>query len=64
MPPSKRRRKGRPSSTVPINWARVLAQSVYYFKAWLALGLPAGSAVDFCVPSGNFGNIYAGYLAK
>ena len=47
-----------------INWARVLAQSVYYFKAWLALGLPAGSAVDFCVPSGNFGNIYAGYLAK
>ncbi|WP_225757799.1 threonine synthase [Cardiobacterium sp. Marseille-Q4385] len=47
-----------------INWARVLAQSVYYFKAWLALDLPAGSAVDFCVPSGNFGNIYAGYLAK
>ena len=47
-----------------INWARVLAQSVYYFKAWLALALPAGSAVDFCVPSGNFGNIYAGYLAK
>lgn len=47
-----------------INWARVLAQSVYYFKAWLALDLPAGSAVNFCVPSGNFGNIYAGYLAK
>jgi len=47
-----------------INWARVLAQSVYYFKAWLALDLPAGSPVDFCVPSGNFGNIYAGYLAK
>lgn len=47
-----------------INWARVLAQAVYYFKAYFALGLPAGAEADFCVPSGNFGNVFAGYLAK
>ncbi|MDO4642931.1 MAG: threonine synthase [Cardiobacteriaceae bacterium] len=47
-----------------INWARVLAQAVYYFKAYFALRLPQGTTVDFCVPSGNFGNIFAGYLAK
>ncbi|GGL90711.1 threonine synthase [Deinococcus aerolatus] len=47
-----------------INWARVLAQAVYYFKAYFALDLPAGQTVDFSVPSGNFGNVFAGYLAK
>lgn len=47
-----------------INWARVLAQAVYYFKAYFALQLPAGTEADFCVPSGNFGNVFAGYLAK
>ncbi|RJF72608.1 threonine synthase [Deinococcus cavernae] len=47
-----------------INWARVLAQAVYYFRAYFALDLPAGAEVDFCVPSGNFGNVFAGYLAK
>jgi len=47
-----------------INWARVLAQSVYYIKAYLALDLPEGAEVDYTVPSGNFGNIYAGYIAK
>lgn len=47
-----------------INWARVLAQAVYYFKGYFALGLPAGAEADFCVPSGNFGNVFAGYLAK
>ena len=47
-----------------INWARVLAQAVYYFKGYFALGLPAGAKADFCVPSGNFGNVFAGYLAK
>ncbi|MDO4435035.1 MAG: threonine synthase [Cardiobacteriaceae bacterium] len=45
-----------------INWARVLAQSVYYFKAWLSLD--AHEEADFVVPSGNFGNIFAGFLAK
>lgn len=52
------------SAVNSINWARVLAQSVYYFKAYFALNLPEGEPVDFCVPSGNFGNIFAGYLAK
>lgn len=47
-----------------INWARILAQVVYYFKAYLALGLPAGAEMDVCVPSGNFGNIFSGYVAK
>ncbi|UJF23658.1 threonine synthase [Suttonella sp. R2A3] len=47
-----------------INWARVLAQAVYYFKAYLALDIAIGEPVDVCVPSGNFGNIFAGYLAK
>ena len=43
-----------------VNWARVLAQIVYY--AYASLKLPA--PVSFCVPTGNFGNIFAGYLAK
>ncbi|OQX11842.1 MAG: threonine synthase [Desulfobulbaceae bacterium A2] len=47
-----------------INWARVLAQVVYYVKAWLALNGPAGVTVDFAVPTGNFGDIFAGYVAK
>lgn len=46
-----------------INIARVLAQIVYYFYAALALGAPAKAPV-FCVPTGNFGDVYAGYLAK
>ncbi len=47
-----------------INWARVLAQAVYYFKAYFAVAETIGEVLDFCVPSGNFGNIFAGYLAK
>lgn len=46
-----------------INIVRVLAQMVYYFYAALALGAPSRS-VNFCVPTGNFGDVYAGYLAK
>lgn len=46
-----------------INWARVLAQVVYYFYAALALGAPA-RRVNFTVPTGNFGDIYAGYVAQ
>lgn len=46
-----------------INWARILAQVVYYFYAALQLGAPA-KAVSFSVPTGNFGDIYAGYIAK
>ena len=46
-----------------INWARVMAQIVYYFYAALALGAPA-ARVNFSVPTGNFGDIFAGYLAR
>lgn len=46
-----------------INWARILMQVVYYFHAALKLGSP-DTAVSFSVPTGNFGDIYAGYLAK
>jgi len=46
-----------------INWARVLAQVVYYFVAAVALGAPH-RAVNFTVPTGNFGNVFAGYMAR
>lgn len=46
-----------------INWARIMAQIVYYFYAAVHLGAPAIS-VAFSVPTGNFGDIFAGYLAK
>jgi threonine synthase len=46
-----------------INWARILAQVVYYFTAAIALGAPHRK-VSFTVPTGNFGDIFAGYVAK
>lgn len=46
-----------------INWARIMAQIVYYFYAAVALGAPARS-VAFSVPTGNFGDVFAGYLAR
>lgn len=46
-----------------INWARILAQVVYYFWAALRLGAP-DRPVSFAVPTGNFGNVYAGYIAR
>ena len=46
-----------------INWARILAQIVYYFFSAVALGAP-DRAVSFAVPTGNFGDIFAGYYAK
>ncbi len=45
-----------------INWARIVAQSVYYFYAYFKVG--NGQPLSFSVPTGNFGDIYAGYLAK
>jgi len=47
-----------------INWARVAAQVVYYFKGYFAATRRDGEEVSFAVPSGNFGNIYAGYVAR
>ncbi|MEH6605360.1 MAG: threonine synthase [Pseudomonadales bacterium] len=55
---------GRPLVAVnSINWARIMAQIVYYFYASLSVGGPA-RPVSFSVPTGNFGDIFAGYLAK
>jgi threonine synthase len=47
-----------------INWARVAAQTVYYFKGYFAATRSDDEAVSFAVPSGNFGNIYAGHVAR
>ncbi|WP_420208840.1 threonine synthase [Candidatus Electronema sp. JC] len=47
-----------------INWARVLAQVVYYVFAYLKLRKSGFDSVDFSVPTGNFGDIFAGYMAK
>ncbi len=47
-----------------INFARIMAQIVYYFYSALRLGSDEKTPISFTVPSGNFGDIYAGYLAK
>ena len=47
-----------------INWARVAAQSVYYFKAYFAATQSNDQQVSFSVPSGNFGNVCAGHIAR
>ena len=56
------------SSANSINWGRVLPQIVYYISAYCDLlsegAIHLGDKVDFCVPTGNFGNILAGYYAK
>jgi len=50
------------SAVNSINWARVMAQIVYYVRAVAQLGT-GGQAVSFAVPTGNFGNVFAGYAA-
>ena len=47
-----------------INWARVAAQVVYYFRGYFAATRADSEEVSFAVPTGNFGNIYAGYVAR
>ena len=47
-----------------INWARILVQIVYYFSAFYQMKDLSGGKVSFSVPTGNFGDAYAGYLAK
>jgi len=47
-----------------INWARIAAQVVYYFWGWLRATSAPGQQVSFTVPSGNFGNILAGHIAR
>ncbi len=51
------------SAVNSINWARVMAQTVYYVTAALSLGSPE-RRVSFAVPTGNFGNVYAAYVAR
>ncbi len=51
------------SAVNSINWARIMAQIVYYFHAAVSLGAP-DRPMAFSVPTGNFGNVYAGYVAK
>ena len=50
------------SAVNSINWARLMAQVVYYFYAAIRLGAP-GRAIAFSVPTGNFGDVFAGYVA-
>ncbi len=57
------RERVRLSGVNSINWARIVAQVVYYFTAAVALGAPARK-VAFTVPTGNFGDIFAGYVAQ
>ena len=56
------RDQARLSGVNSINWARIVAQVVYYFTAAVALGAPRRK-VAFTVPTGNFGDVYAGYVA-
>ncbi len=56
------RREMRLTAANSINWARVMMQTVYYATAAAALGMPA-RGVRFAVPTGNFGDVYAGYVA-
>ena len=47
-----------------INWARLVAQVVYYFRAWLAITTRDEDEISFAVPTGNFGNVCAGHVAR
>jgi threonine synthase len=51
------------SAVNSINWARIAAQTVYYMAGGVALGAP-GRPISFSVPTGNFGNVYAGHVAR
>ncbi len=57
------REKMQLSGVNSINWARIMAQIVYYFTSAIALGAP-DRKVSFTVPTGNFGDIFAGFVAK
>ena len=57
------REQVRLSGVNSINWARIVAQAVYYFTAAMALGAPHRK-VAFTVPTGNFGDVFAGYVAS
>jgi threonine synthase len=52
------------SAVNSINWARVMAQTVYYVTACRSLGATADAGVTFSVPTGNFGNVFSGWIAR
>jgi threonine synthase len=58
------KRRYRIGAVNSINWARVAAQVVYYFKGYFAATARDGESVQFAVPSGNFGNILAAHVAR
>jgi threonine synthase len=58
------KRRHRIGTVNSINWARLLAQVVYYFAGYFQATRQNGEAVSFAVPSGNFGNICAGHVAR
>ena len=58
------KRKYRLGAVNSINWARVAAQVIYYFKAYFAVTTSNDQPVSFSVPSGNFGNVCAGHIAR
>ena len=57
------RERVRLSGVNSINWARIVAQAIYYFTAAVVLGAPHRK-IAFTVPTGNFGDVYAGYVAS
>ena len=58
------KRRYRIGTVNSINWARLVAQVVYYFAGWFQATTSDGERVSFCVPSGNFGNFCAGHVAR
>lgn len=58
------KRRYRIGTVNSINWARLLAQVVYYFKGWFEATAHDTQQVSFAVPSGNFGNVCAGHVAR
>lgn len=52
------------STVNSINWGRIMAQIVYYFKGYFAATHSNEQKISFCVPSGNFGNVLAGHIAR
>jgi threonine synthase len=58
------KRRHRMGAVNSINWARIAAQVVYYFRGYFAATSSEEQRVSFCVPSGNFGNVLAGWIAR
>ncbi|HEX6018112.1 MAG TPA: threonine synthase [Burkholderiaceae bacterium] len=58
------KRRHRIGSVNSINWARLVAQVVYYFAGWFQATREGEARVSFAVPSGNFGNVCAGHIAR